>query len=322
MASATLLPSWLEVEHLTHYAYGSRVDVAHHLAHLCPRDDPTQVLESFQLDIDPPAAHHREERDRLGNVRTAFEVHMPHDALRVRARSRVRVVDTPVLLPEATLPWEHVRERLRFQAAMPWEAASEFVFESPCVPTLATLREFALPSFPPLRPVALAAIDLMQRIHEEFAYRPESTDVDTPLSQVLATRAGVCQDFAHLMIGAVRSMGLAARYVSGYLVTTPPEGAGFAAGSADAPRASSPLAPLLGADASHAWASVWCPFARPHPSPARWLKLDPTNNVLPGRGHVRLAIGRDYSDIAPLRGVIRGGGTHRLEVQVRTRQVP
>ena len=317
-----LQPSWLEVDHLTHYRYGARVDIAYHMAHLCPRDEPTQVLEAFQLDIDPPAAHLHEERDRLGNMRTCFDVHVPHRELRVRSRSRVRVVDTPALRPDATLAWERVRERLRFAAGVPWEAASEFVFESPCVQSLAVVREFALPSFMPQRPIALAAIDLMQRIHEGFEYCPESTDVDTPLSQVLETREGVCQDFAHLMIGALRSMGLAARYVSGYLVTTPAEGAAPPRGACDAPEAGASAAssaPLLGADASHAWVSVWCPAS--DSSPARWLKLDPTNNLLPGRSHVRLAIGRDYSDVPPLRGVIRGGGRHRLEVQVRTRQV-
>ncbi len=322
MAAEFLPPSWLEVEHVTHYRYGARVDIAHHLAHLCPRDEPTQVLEAFELEIDPPAAHRREECDRLGNMRTCFDVHVPHRELRVRSRSRVRVVDPPALLPAATLAWEKVRERLRYAAGEPWEEASEFVFESPCVPSLAALREFALPSFLPQRPIASAAIDLMQRIHDGFAYCPESTDVDTPLSQVLETREGVCQDFAHLMIGALRSMGLAARYVSGYLVTTPAEVDALPRGAREAPQegvSEGPSALLLGADASHAWVSVWCPAD--DASPARWLKLDPTNNLLPGRSHVRLAIGRDYSDVAPLRGVIRGGGAHRLEVQVSTRQV-
>jgi transglutaminase-like putative cysteine protease len=146
----------------------------------------------------------------------------------------------------------------------------------------------------------------MARIHAEFSYRSASTEIDTPLAEVLATREGVCQDFAHLMIGALRSMGLAARYISGYLMT-------------DSPELGADSAPMLGADASHAWVSVWCPMA--DGAPAQWLKLDPTNNVLPGIGHVRLAIGRDYSDVTPLRGVIRGGGEHQLDVRVRTRRI-
>jgi transglutaminase-like putative cysteine protease len=168
------------------------------------------------------------------------------------------------------------------------------------------LRELALPSFAPGRPVAEAAIDLMARIHTGFAYRSASTDIDTPLAEVLATHQGVCQDFAHVMIGALRAMGLAARYVSGYLLTSAPEpGAGGA--------------PMLGADASHAWVAVWCPMA--DGSPPRWLELDPTNQVLPRLGHVRLAIGRDYRDVTPLRGVIRGGGEHLLAVRVRTQRL-
>jgi transglutaminase-like putative cysteine protease len=233
-------------------------------------------------------------------------VNAPHRELRVRARSRVRVRGDEAFDLAATQPWEAVRERLRYVAGAPFEPATEFVFASPFVPSLPALCELAMPSFAPGVPVAVAAVDLMARIHAGFAYRSASTEVDTPLMQVLATREGVCQDFAHLMIGALRSMGLAARYISGYLLTAPPE-----AGAGNAP--------MLGADASHAWVSVWCPMA--DGSPSRWLKLDPTNNVLPRTGHVRLAIGRDYSDVTPLRGVIRGGGEHQLEVQVRTRRL-
>jgi transglutaminase-like putative cysteine protease len=152
----------------------------------------------------------------------------------------------------------------------------------------------------------VAAIDLMARIHDGFAYRSATTAVDTPLAEVLATRQGVCQDFAHLMIGALRSLGLAARYVSGYLLTRSPDDGAQAA-------------PMLGADASHAWLAVWCPMA--DGTPAQWIELDPTNNVRPSTGHVRLAVGRDYGDVTPLRGVIRGGGVHRLAVQVRTRRI-
>jgi transglutaminase-like putative cysteine protease len=231
---------------------------------------------------------------------------VPHRELRVRTRSQVHVQAVPALDAEASLPWEHVRERLRYVAGAAYEPASEFVFASPFVPLLPALRELALPSFAPGTPVAVAAIDLMARIHAGFAYRSASTEIDTPLAEVLQTREGVCQDFAHLMIGALRSMGLAARYVSGYLLTAPP-GAGASA------------APILGADASHAWVGVWCPMADGRT--ARWLKLDPTNNLLPTTAHVRLAVGRDYGDVTPLRGVIRGGGEHQLEVCVQTRRV-
>ena len=296
----------LEVEHTTHYRYAAPVDLAQHLAYLRPRDDATQQVQDFELLIEPAPLHRRSEPDRLGNPRHCFTLLTPHRELQVRARSRVRVTGALAFDPAATLAWEATRERLRYVAGRPFEAASEFVFASPFVPLLPALRELAWPSFTPDRPVAEASIDLMARIHAEFSYRSASTEIDTPLADVLATRQGVCQDFAHLTIGALRSMGLAARYISGYLLTNPPE-----LGAASAP--------MLGADASHAWVSVWCPMA--DGAPAQWLKLDPTNNVLPGSGHVRLAIGRDYSDVTPLRGVIRGGGEHRLEVQVCTRRV-
>jgi transglutaminase-like putative cysteine protease len=218
----------------------------------------------------------------------------------------VQVLAAPAFDANATQAWEAVRERLRYAAGAPYEPASEFVFASPFVPTLPALRELAQAVLGAGRPVAVAAIDLMARIHAGFVYRSASTGVDTPLADVVAARAGVCQDFAHLMIGALRAVGLAARYVSGYLLT-------------DALGGGAQAAPLLGADASHAWVAVWCPMA--DGSPALWLELDPTNNLLPGTGHVRLAVGRDYGDVTPLRGVIRGGGKHQLGVRVRTQRL-
>ena len=305
MSDANLSTRLLEVEHVTHYRYAAPVDLAQHLAYLRPRDDATQQVQDFALRVEPAPLHERNGADRLGNPRCFFTVAAPHRELQVRATSRVRVTGATAFDPGATLSWEAVRDGLRYVAGAPFEPANEFVFASPHVPLLPALRDLALPSFTAGRPVGEAAIDLMARIHAGFGYRASSTDVDTPLAEVLATRVGVCQDFAHVMIGALRAMGLAARYVSGYLLTRAPD---TGAGSA----------PMLGADASHAWVSVWCPMA--DGSVARWLELDPTNNVLPGSGHVRLAIGRDYSDVAPLRGVIRGGGEHRLEVRVTTRQ--
>jgi transglutaminase-like putative cysteine protease len=293
----------LEVEHVTRYRYAAPVDLAQHLAHLRPGDDTTQQVQDFELRIDPAPLYRHNDVDRLGNHRCCFTVTVPHRELQVRTASRVRVLAAPPLDAAASLAWEAVRERLRYVAGAAYEPASEFVFASPFVPALPALRALALPSFAPGRPLAEVAFDLMARIHADFAYRSASTDIDTPVAEVLSKREGVCQDFAHLMIGALRAMGLAARYVSGYLLTTSPDG-----GACDAP--------ILGADASHAWVAVWCPMT--DGTPARWLELDPTNRVLPSTRHVRLAVGRDYSDVSPLRGVIRGGGEHRLEVQVRT----
>jgi transglutaminase-like putative cysteine protease len=224
----------------------------------------------------------------------------------VRATSRVRLRPRFARLQaEASPPWEVVARRLQYVAGRVFEPAVEFVAPSPYVPRLRALRDWAAPSFPAGRPVAQAALALMHRLHTEFAYDSQSTEVDTPLAQALAARRGVCQDFAHLLIGALRMMGLAARYVSGYLLTRAPD---------DGPA-------LVGADASHAWVQVWCPDT-PGLDADGWLGLDPTNDLVPALDHIRVAVGRDYGDVAPLRGVIRGGGRHRLGVAVTTRRLP
>jgi transglutaminase-like putative cysteine protease len=297
----------LEVRHVTVYRYAAPVELAHHLAHLRPRDSDTQALEAFQMEVLPQPIHEASSSDWLGNHRTCFTVNLPHHELEVRSHSRVRVAPSPPLNAEASAPWEDVRAQLRYAAGRAWEPANEFVHASSFVPLLPALREWAAPAFTPGRPVARVGLELMARMHADFRYCHASTDVDTPLADALERREGVCQDFAHLLIGALRSMGLAARYVSGYLLTTSPDGGATSA-------------PWLGADASHAWAAVWCPMQ--DGSPPRWLELDPTNNVVPSAGHVRLAVGRDYGDVTPLRGVIRGGGEHRLEVRVCTQELP
>ena len=290
----------LSIEHETHYRYSAAVDLAQHLAYLCPLADERQQVERHEVQIDPRPLHHSSADDVFGNRRMVFTVNVPHRALSVRASSRVRVTPRAVTAP--SLAWEAVRERLRYCAGAAFEPAAEFTAPSPYVPRLAALRELALPSFTPGRPLAEAAIDLMGRIHAGFEYDSASTEVETPLAQVLQTRRGVCQDFSHLMIGALRMMGLAARYTSGYLLTTPPAGE----------------VAMLRADASHAWLAAWCPRVD---GSADWLELDPTNNAQPASSHVRLATGRDYGDVTPLRGVIRGGGEHRFEVRVRTERV-
>ena len=298
--------SLLAVEHVTQYRYVAAVELAQHLAYLQPREGQGQQVEAFDLVIEPAPTHRRSERDNFGNRRLAFTLAGAHRELQVRSHARVRVAPPPPIDTSATAAWESVRERLRFAAGAAFEPASEFAVPSPYVPRLAALHDWAAPSFTRGRPVAEAAIDLMGRLHAEFAYRSASTTLQTPLDEVLARREGVCQDFAHLMIGALRMHGLAARYVSGYLLTMPVHDSGASA-------------PMLGADASHAWLALWCPMT--DGSDARWLELDPTNNLLPGLSHIRLAIGRDYGDVTPLRGVIRGGGEHQLAVSVRTHRV-
>jgi transglutaminase-like putative cysteine protease len=308
-------PALLEVEHVTRYRYAAPVELAHHLAYLRPLDGATQQVEHFHIAVRPEPLHHTHDADRLGNHRTCFTVNRPHRELEVHTRSRVRVQAPPPLDCADTQAWEAVRERLRYAAGRPFEPVNEFVHASPFVPALDALRDWAAAELTPGRPVAEVGLALMARVHDEFRYRSASTEVDTPLAEVFEQREGVCQDFAHLLIGALRSAGLAARYVSGYLLTAAPDdGAPRAPGLGEAPSA-----PWLGADASHAWAALWCPMA--DGSASAWLELDPTNKVLPATGHVRLAVGRDYGDVTPLRGVIRGGAEHQLDVRVRTHRV-
>jgi transglutaminase-like putative cysteine protease len=300
----------LHVVHETRYAYASAVSVAQHLAHLQPLQDEHQQLLDFSLAITPAPSHQTDSLDEIGNAQCHFSLDLPHDELCVRATSRVRVrLRFAGLQPERSPAWDSLAASLRYVAQAPLQRAVEYAMPSPFVPRLPELREYALASFPPGRPVAAGALSLMHRIHADFKYESRSTDVDTPLARAFAQRRGVCQDFAHLMIGCLRMLGVPARYVSGYLLTR-------AADSGEA---------LIGADASHAWVQVWCPGTPglPQDGPgASWLSLDPTNDLVPVTSHVRLAIGRDFGDVTPLRGVIRGGGRHTLTVGVTTRGRP
>lgn len=295
----------LEVLHETHYDYGAPVSLAHHLAHLQPLADAAQVVHAHAVQVEPAPAHRRAGADAFGNACLHFMLAQPHRCLSVRARSVVTVSPRFVSLQaDASPAWDALVTRLRYVARGPFEPAVAFAQPSPYVPRLEALQAWAQPSFPAGRPVAEAALELMHRLHAEFRYETRSTQVDTPLAQAFAQRSGVCQDFAHLLAGALRMLGLPARYVSGYLRTEATDGV-----------------PHIGADASHAWVQVWTPGTPGVPADG-WLDLDPTNDLVPGADHVRLATGRDYGDVAPLRGVIRGGGRHVLTVGVTTRPVP
>ena len=299
---------WLEVVHETRYDYASPVSPALHLAHLQPRSDAGQQVAASRLEIEPPPDERRDDSDVYGNQRCTFSVIAAHRALQVRASSRVGVAPRfAALKAEHGEAWESVARRLRYVARAAFEPALEFALPSARVPRLEALRDWALPSFAPGRSVAGGAIDLMHRLYRDFQFDGTATEVDTPLAQAFAQRRGVCQDFAHVLAGALRMLGLPARYVSGYLLTTPAAGAPT----------------LVGADASHAWVQVWAPQTTglPVDDDGPWLDLDPTNDLVPAADHVRLAVGRDYTDVTPLRGVIRGGGSHRLTVSVQTRRV-
>ena len=300
-ADALRGPVELEVVHVTEYRYSSPVELAQHIAVLRPRDEAAQQLLGFEMEIEPAPAQQHDDRDVYGNSRRVFTLTASHQHLRVCATSRMRA-HAPVRPPAAALPWEACRAHWRYESGRPLDAAVEFTFPSTLVPHHAVLRDWALPSFPPGRGIDEAATELMHRLHADFTYAPHSTEVGTPVLQAFEQRRGVCQDFAHVMIGSLRALGLSARYVSGYLLTEPPPGQ---------PR-------LVGSDASHAWVSVWSPGRE---GGGTWCDLDPTNNRARGEDYVTLAVGRDYSDVSPVRGVIHGGERHTLNVGVTVEPV-
>jgi transglutaminase-like putative cysteine protease len=265
------------------------------MAHLQPANTATQRRLSHSLEIRPRPAQQSETTDIYGNKRTFFSLRSAHDELQVTATSLVETSEpAPLTSP---LSWEAARERLRYHREAKYDAAVEFVFASPHVPRHPDFLSYAQPSFTPQRPLHEAATDLMRRIHADFEFDPSATDVGTPVLEALRLRKGVCQDFAHIMLGCLRSMDLPARYVSGYLLTQPPPGQ---------PR-------LVGSDASHAWVSVYLPAPEGR---GGWVDLDPTNGRTSGADYVTLATGRDFSDVSPLRGVIHGGARHELHVAV------
>jgi transglutaminase-like putative cysteine protease len=284
----------LKVEHETAYVYSARVDLAYHIAYLQPAQTSYQRMDAFALVVEPAPSHRSSGRDAYGNHREVFSLYGSHDRLRVHAESSVRIAPRfETLDPRSSPAWNEVREEFEYRAGSTFQPETEFTFASPFVPLLPQLHDYAIHSFPAGRALLAGALELMERIHEDFTYDAESTDVSTPLAAAFEQRRGVCQDYAHVAIGALRALGLPAAYVSGYLLSNPPPGE----------------ARLLGADASHAWVRIWCPVNG-------WVEFDPTNDCLVSSGHVTLAIGRDYGDVTPVRGVIRGGGRHALAVRV------
>lgn len=290
----------LAITHETRYRYSPAVQTAQHVAHLQPANTPCQKVLSHSLQIEP-AAHVLHNVDAHGNHRVYWALNHPHDGLWVRAHSEIETL--AIEQTKASDSWESVRAHFRYRGGWPADVNSGFVFGSHHAPVHEAFGAYAQSCFTPGRPLMQAAAALMARMHREFTYAPQSTDINTPALQALQNKRGVCQDFAHILLACLRSLGLPARYVSGYLLTEPPPGQ---------PR-------LVGSDASHAWVSVYVPELASHACQG-WLDLDPTNNrcglASPGPDYVRLAVGRDFADVSPLRGVLQGGGAHTLEVAV------
>ena len=282
-----------DLTHTTTYDYHSPVTVSHHLLRVCPRRLARQSRLEHSVETDPVAATTSQRTDYFGNDVTFATIEGAHRRLRIISRSRVAVGPAFIPDPTETPHWESVRGLCRSDRSSAVLEAIEFTFPSPVVPLESAFIEYAFVSFTPRRSILDAALELTARIHADFKFDPTATTVSTPLLEVLEKRRGVCQDFAHFQIACLRSLGLPARYVSGYLETIPPPGQ---------PR-------LIGADATHAWVSLFCPGIG-------WIDLDPTNNCTPSIRHITAAWGRDYSDVSPVRGVLLGSGEHTLSVAV------
>jgi transglutaminase-like putative cysteine protease len=277
-----------DITHVTQFDYQDRVSVSHHVARLTPRRSDRQTPLAHTWAFDPAPAVLREHQDVFGNPVAFFAVQGPHRRLSVTSRAAVDVAP-PLPLPARSPAWEAVRDGVD---ARPIEVF-DFVVDSPLVVADPAYAAYAASSFPPGCPIVDGLVDLTHRLHADLAFAPGATTVATPVAEVFRQRSGVCQDFAHLQIACLRSLGLPARYVSGYLETSPPP---------DEPR-------LVGADASHAWVALYVPEAG-------WIDADPTNDRVPVDRHVTLAWGRDYADVSPIRGVIHGGGAQRTRVAV------
>jgi len=281
------------ISHVTTYHYEAEVSVSHHLLHLQPRVTARQRVQGFDVIVQPLPSSRSTRMDVFGNHADVVTIEGAHRQMEIVMGCRVEVDPATSLDGIETPPWQDVAKACAAEGWSDAVQAGEFRFDSPHVRRGPACAAFARHSFPVGRPWLDGVRDLCRRIHEEFEFDPRATTVSTPVEQVLSGRRGVCQDFAHVMLGCLRSLGLPARYVSGYIETVPPPG----------------QARLVGADATHAWVSAYCPGLG-------WLDLDPTNGLLPSDRHVTVAWGRDFSDISPVRGVLVGSGSHVLRVSV------
>ena len=299
------------VHHETKYTYAQPVDFGLHIARLSPINGPLQRRLEHAIEVTPTPAWTTAFNDHFGNGLHHFAIETSHTEFRVIQRTVVEITAAPWDADAPAEGWETVRDGMGADAFPAYPDVAEFIYPSPLVPIDAAATGYAAESFTPgVSPVA-AAFDLAKRIKAEFAYKPGSTTIDTPVSEIMSARHGVCQDFAHAMISGLRGLGLPARYVSGYLKTH------AAPAETDAKEAAAPVqTALVGADASHAWVSVWCGRE------IGWVEFDPTNALMVAEEHVSLAYGRDFTDVTPLRGLITGGGKHTLAVGVKVELLP
>ena len=281
------------ITHRTVYEYAAPVTVSHHVARLEPRSTTTQAQEIFSLKIFPEPTLRKARTDYFGNRICLFSVQEVHSKLEIITHSRVTVSAKKLPAPEQSPSWETAAQMFRDPVSPEVVEPYQFIFDSPQVRASLDLADYARESFAPDVPLVAGALDLTKRIFKDFKFDPKATTVATPIEEVWEKRRGVCQDFAHLGIACLRSLGLPARYVSGYLRTHAPEGKVW----------------LVGADASHAWFQIYC-------HGLGWLDFDPTNNVQPAEEHITVAYGRDFSDVSPVAGILTGGGRHAIKVSV------
>jgi transglutaminase-like putative cysteine protease len=286
------------ITHRTLYEYTAPVTVSHHVARLEPRATHTQTQENYSLKIFPEPTLRKARTDYFGNRLCLFSVQEIHNQLEIITHSRVTISGSSLPAPEQSPACEDAVQMFRDPVSPEIVEPYQFIFDSPQVRASFELADYARESFGRNTPVLVGALDLTRRIFEDFKFDPKATTVATPLEEVWEKRRGVCQDFAHLGIACIRSIGLPARYVSGYLRTHPPAG----------------RSRLAGADASHAWFAIFCPGLG-------WLNLDPTNNLQPAEEHITVAYGRDFGDVSPVAGILTGGGEHEVKVSVDVEQV-
>ncbi len=282
-----------KISHITRYQHGDVASLSHNELFLTPRQTPIQNCVKTAITLSPDPSTFSQRMDFFGNTVTTTTIQGGHTTLEITATSQVVLTPPPPINPEQTPAWDQVKQILWQHATPETLEAFQFVFASPMIPVAERFAAWTRDLFQPGTPILKAVLALTDRIFTQFKYDPGATTTTTSVDAAFDMKRGVCQDFAHIEIACLRSLGLCARYVSGYLHTMPPPG----------------KEKLVGADASHAWLSIFIPGMG-------WVDLDPTNNVIPTDQHLTLAWGRDYGDVTPVKGTVLGGGKHRLSVSV------